>query len=181
MSSTSWISATRATSWYDDCRIRFLVATNIRTLRKKRRGNTKLRRQRSGVGGNAVNQNDEVAGVAVGATVRIQRRRHSRGRTCCPPRLGASGSNVVVAAPSSATQPPLPSLLSHLSPQLLPCFLLPLLVVAAFLLNCSLTCHVVASLSPVVAVTAANRLCPPLIDVDNLIAIKSYYIYDICP
>ncbi|RWV78690.1 hypothetical protein BHE74_00035382 [Ensete ventricosum] len=61
------------------------------------------------------------------------------------------------------------------------CFLLPLLAVVAFLLNRSLTCHVVASLSPTTALTAVNYLCPPLADVDNLVAVKSYYIYDICP
>ncbi|RWW38782.1 hypothetical protein BHE74_00055938 [Ensete ventricosum] len=94
--------------------------------------------------------------------------------------LLAYRSSAVVVAPSSAAQPPLPSLLPHLPPLLLPCFLLPLLVVAAFLLNRSLTCHVVASLSPAAALTAANRLCPPLADIDNLVAVKSYYIYDIC-
>ncbi|RWW65240.1 hypothetical protein BHE74_00027465 [Ensete ventricosum] len=89
-------------------------------------------------------------------------------------------SSVAVAAPSSAAQPPLPSLLPHLPPLLLPCFLLPLLVAVAFLLNRSLTCHIVVSLSPTAALTAANRLCPPLADADNLIVFKSYYIYDIC-
>ncbi|RRT32600.1 hypothetical protein B296_00055790, partial [Ensete ventricosum] len=84
------------------------------------------------------------------------------------------------ACRSSAAQPPLPSLLPHLPSLLPPCFLLPLLVVAAFLFNRSLTCHVVASLSPVVALTVANHLCPPLADADNLVAVKFYYIYDIC-
>ncbi|RRT35305.1 hypothetical protein B296_00021653 [Ensete ventricosum] len=81
---------------------------------------------------------------------------------------------------STRAQPPLPSLLPHLPSLLLPCFLLPLLIAATFLFNHSLTCHVVASLSPVVALTTANRLCPPLADADNLVAVKSYYIYDIC-
>ncbi|RZS20953.1 hypothetical protein BHM03_00053512 [Ensete ventricosum] len=95
--------------------------------------------------------------------------------------LPACRSSAAVATPSSAAQPPLPSLLPHLPPPLLPCFLLPLLVAAAFLLNRSLTCHVVASLSPAPALTAANRLCPPLADADNLVTVKSYYIYNICP
>ncbi|RRT58960.1 hypothetical protein B296_00003134 [Ensete ventricosum] len=95
--------------------------------------------------------------------------------------LPACRSSVVVAAPSSVAQPPLPSLLLHLSPLLLPCFLPPLHATAAFLLNCSLTYHVVASLSPVITLTATNRLCPPLADADNLVAVKSYYIYNICP
>ncbi|RRT57467.1 hypothetical protein B296_00013389 [Ensete ventricosum] len=94
--------------------------------------------------------------------------------------LPAYRSSAVVVAPSSAAQPPLPSLLQHLPPLLLPCCLLPLLVVVAFLLNRSLTCHLVASLSPAAALTAANHLCPPLADIDNLVAVKSYYIYDIC-
>ncbi|RRT76596.1 hypothetical protein B296_00004598 [Ensete ventricosum] len=94
--------------------------------------------------------------------------------------LPACRSSAVVAAPSSTVQPPLPTLLPHLPSLLLPCFLLPLLVVVAFLFNRSLTCHVVASLSPAAALTAANRLCPPLADADNLVAVKSYYIYDIC-
>ncbi|RRT32615.1 hypothetical protein B296_00033389 [Ensete ventricosum] len=82
--------------------------------------------------------------------------------------------------PTNSAQPPLPSLLSHLPPSLLPCFQLRLLAATAFLLNRSLTCHVIASLSPTAALTAANHLCPPLADTDNLVAVKSYYIYGIC-
>ncbi|RWV80497.1 hypothetical protein GW17_00058229, partial [Ensete ventricosum] len=95
--------------------------------------------------------------------------------------LPACRSSAAVAAHSSAAQPPQPSLLPHLPPSLFPCFLLPLLAAAAFLLNRNLTCHVVASLSPVAALTIANHLCPPLVDADNLVVVKSYYIYDICP
>ncbi|RZR74598.1 hypothetical protein BHM03_00039182 [Ensete ventricosum] len=61
------------------------------------------------------------------------------------------------------------------------CFLLPLLAITAFLLNRSLTCHIVVSLSLAVALTALNRLCPPLAGTDNLVAVKSCYIYDIYP
>ncbi|RRT45442.1 hypothetical protein B296_00020296 [Ensete ventricosum] len=89
-------------------------------------------------------------------------------------------SSAVVAVPSSVAQPPLPSLLLHLPTSLLPYFQLPLLVATTFLLNRSLTCHVVASMSPTAALTAANRLCSPLADADNLVAVKSYHIYDIC-
>ncbi|RRT31705.1 hypothetical protein B296_00044779 [Ensete ventricosum] len=91
--------------------------------------------------------------------------------------LPACRSSAAVATPSSAAQP---SLLPHLPSLLLPCFLLPLLITAAFLFNRSITYHVVASLSPVAALTATNRLCPRLADADNLVAVKSYYIYDIC-
>ncbi|RRT32544.1 hypothetical protein B296_00049326 [Ensete ventricosum] len=82
--------------------------------------------------------------------------------------------------PTTSAQPPMPSLLTHLPPPLLPCFLLPLRTAAAFLLNRSLTCHVVASLSLAAALTAANHLCHPNADTDSLVAVKSYYIYDIC-
>ncbi|RWV81552.1 hypothetical protein GW17_00057013 [Ensete ventricosum] len=75
---------------------------------------------------------------------------------------------------------PSPALAAALSFSLL-CFLLPLLAAIAFLHNRSLTCHIVTSLSLVATLTAANRLCPPLANADNLVAVKSYYIYDICP
>ncbi|RWV83036.1 hypothetical protein GW17_00055409 [Ensete ventricosum] len=44
-----------------------------------------------------------------------------------------------------------------------------------------LTCHVAAPLSPATALVIANRRYPLLVDTYNLVTVKFYYIYNICP
>ncbi|RWV77763.1 hypothetical protein GW17_00061369 [Ensete ventricosum] len=100
----------------------------------------------------------------------------------------AAHNNVVAAA----SQPRSPTIIQRLL------LLLPLVLPSRpchpcyriFLPRCSLAscCPYLSPLpfssiaaSPAAALTAANHLCPPLADVDNLVAVKSYYIYDICP